>query len=118
MAFTFIVDATIFITNMRRSVATSVLTKNYIESKISQELIMSKYLDIPIDVIIDCINNNTLIKSVFRDDDNNGSNDAGNGNGNGRYHFALFAIGADTVLLQGVQCARKLQVGNIAGNKA
>lgn len=73
MAFTFIVDATLFITNMRRSIATSVLTKNYIESKISQELIMSKYLDIPIETIVDCINNNTLIKSVFRDDDNNSS---------------------------------------------
>ena len=58
---------------MKRSVATSTLSKTYIESKISQETIMSKYLDIPVSVIIDCINNNTLIKSVFRDDDKNGS---------------------------------------------
>ena len=58
---------------MRRSIATSNLTKNYIESKLSQETIMSKYLDIPVDTIIDCVNKNTLIKSVFRDDDNNGS---------------------------------------------
>ena len=58
---------------MRRSVATSTLTKDYIESKISQETIMSKYLDIPISVILDCVNKNTLIKSVFRDDDKTGS---------------------------------------------
>ena len=58
---------------MKRSVTTSTLSKDYIESKISQENIMSKYLDIPVEVIIDCVNNNTLIKSVFRDDDTNGS---------------------------------------------
>lgn len=58
---------------MRRSVATSTLTKDYIESKISQESIMSKYLDIPIEVIKDCIEHNTLITSVFRDDDTNKS---------------------------------------------
>lgn len=58
---------------MRRGVATSTLTKDYIESKLSQETIMSKYLDIPVSVILDCINNNTLISSVFRDDDKNGS---------------------------------------------
>ena len=58
---------------MRRTVATAKLTKDYIESKISQESIMSKYLDIPIDTIIDCINRNILITSVFRDDDTNGS---------------------------------------------
>lgn len=58
---------------MRRNVNTSNLTKDYIESKISQELIVSKYLNIPIDVVKDCINNNTLIPSVFRDNDVNGS---------------------------------------------
>lgn len=58
---------------MNRSVNTSNLTKAYIESKISQELIVSKYLDIPINIVKDCIENNSLIKSVFRDDDRNGS---------------------------------------------
>lgn len=53
---------------MRRTVNTSKLTKDYIESKISQELIMSKYLDIPLEVIKDCVNNNKLIPSIFRDD--------------------------------------------------
>lgn len=58
---------------MIRNINTSKLTKNYIESKISQELIVSKYLDIPIEVVKDCINNNSLITSVFRDTDTNGS---------------------------------------------
>ena len=58
---------------MKRSVANSTLTKDYIESKVSQELIMSKYLDIPVSTIIKCVNKNTLIKSVFRDDDKTGS---------------------------------------------
>ena len=58
---------------MVRNVNTSRLTKAYIESKISQELIVSKYLDIPINIVQDCINNNALIPSVFRDDDTNGS---------------------------------------------
>lgn len=58
---------------MIRSVNTANLTKDFIESKISQELIVSKYLDIPIEVVKDCIENNTLIKSVFRDNDSNGS---------------------------------------------
>ena len=58
---------------MRRSVATSKLTKDYIESKISQVSIMSKYLDIPVEVIEDCIEHNKLITSVFRDDDRNKS---------------------------------------------
>ena len=62
-----------FVTNMRRSIETARLTKDYIESKISQESIMSKYLDIPIEVIQDCIEHNTLITSVFRDDDTNKS---------------------------------------------
>lgn len=58
---------------MKRSVQTSNLTKAYIESKISQEAIVSKYLDIPIEVINDCIKHNHLIPSVFRDDDYTGS---------------------------------------------
>ena len=58
---------------MVRNVNTSRLTKAYIESKISQELIVSKYLDIPLHIVQDCINNNTLIQSVFRNDDTNGS---------------------------------------------
>lgn len=56
-----------------RNINTSKLTKTYIENKISQELIVSKYLNIPIEVVQDCINNNSLITSVFRDDDNNNS---------------------------------------------
>lgn len=58
---------------MRRNPNTANLTKDYIESKISQELIISKYLDIPMDVIKDCIEHNHLIESVFRDDDTNKS---------------------------------------------
>ena len=58
---------------MKRSIATCNLTKEYIESKISQESIMSKYLDIPIEVIKNCIEHNSLITSIFRDDDTNGS---------------------------------------------
>lgn len=58
---------------MRRNPNTVKLTKDYIESKISQELIVSKYLDIPMDVVLDCINHNHLIESVFRDDDTNKS---------------------------------------------
>lgn len=58
---------------MRRNPNTTKLTKDYIESKVSQVAIMSKYLDIPIDVINDCIERGHLIQSVFRDDDNNNS---------------------------------------------
>ena len=58
---------------MRRNPNTVTLTKDYIESKVSQVAIMSKYLDIPIDVINDCIEHGHLIQSVFRDDDNNNS---------------------------------------------
>jgi hypothetical protein len=58
---------------MIRNINTTNLTKNYIESKISQELIVSKYLDIPLDVVKDCIEHNNLIQSVFRDNDTNGS---------------------------------------------
>ena len=58
---------------MRRTVGTTNLTKDFIESKVSQISIMSKYLGIPIDVIANCIEKNVLIKSVFRDDDYNKS---------------------------------------------
>lgn len=55
---------------MKRSLNTSNLTKEYIESKISQELIIHKYLGIPLDTINECIDKNILIYSVFRDDGN------------------------------------------------
>ena len=58
---------------MRRNPNTSHLTKDYIESKVSQVTIMSKYLGIPVSVINDCIDKNVLIHSVFRDDDATGS---------------------------------------------
>lgn len=58
---------------MRRNPNTTKLTKEYIESKISQELIVSRYLDIPLEVVTDCIQHNHLIESVFRDDDVNKS---------------------------------------------
>lgn len=58
---------------MKRNPNTTNLTKDYIESKISQESIISKYLDIPIEIVQDCIKNNHLINSVFRDDDFNKS---------------------------------------------
>lgn len=58
---------------MKRTVNTANLTKDYIESKVSQVSIMSRYLDIPIEVINDCIEKGHLITSVFRDDDNNKS---------------------------------------------
>lgn len=58
---------------MKRSVNTTNLTKDYIESKVSQISIMSKYLDIPVEIINDCIDKGHLINSVFRDDDHNKS---------------------------------------------
>ena len=58
---------------LKRTPNTSKLTKSFIESKISQELIVSKYLYIPLDVVKDCIEHNHLIESVFRDDDVNKS---------------------------------------------
>lgn len=58
---------------MRRTPNTVNLTKDYIESKVSQVAIMAKYLDIPIEVINDCIEKGHLIQSVFRDDDTNNS---------------------------------------------
>lgn len=68
-----IVVLPLFFYVMRRNPNTTNLTKEYIESKISQELIVSKYLDIPIEVVQDCIKHNHLIESVFRDDDHNKS---------------------------------------------
>ena len=62
-----------FITTMKRSITTTNLTKAYIESKVSQEAIVSKYLNIPIETVQDCIEHNHLIESVFRDDDTNKS---------------------------------------------
>jgi len=56
---------------MKRNICTTNLTKEYIESKISQEAIISKYLDIPMETIKKCIDKNVLIKSIFRDDDVN-----------------------------------------------
>ena len=58
---------------MRRNPNTSSLTKEYIESKISQEAIVSKYLGISMETIQNCIAKNALIESVFRDDDTNKS---------------------------------------------
>ena len=58
---------------MQRNINTTHLTKNFIESKISQELIVSKYLNIPIETVKDCIEHNVLITSVFRDNDTNKS---------------------------------------------
>ena len=58
---------------MKRNPNTANLTKEYIESKISQESIVSKYLNIPIEIVNDCIEHNHLIQSVFRDDDFNKS---------------------------------------------
>ena len=53
---------------MKRSLLTTNLTKAFIESKVSQELIVSRYLDIPIEIVNDCIQHNRLIPSVFRED--------------------------------------------------
>lgn len=58
---------------MRRNPNTSHLTKDYIESKVSQVSIMSKYLGIPVSTINECIDKNCLINSIFRDDDTTGS---------------------------------------------
>lgn len=76
-----IADYTLFFTNnyndrtisMRRTPNTATLTKAFIESKVSQESIVSKYLNIPLNIIDKCIEKNILIQSVFRDDDINGS---------------------------------------------
>lgn len=58
---------------MRRNPNTASLTKEYIESKISPELIVSKYLGIDLETVLQCIRLNELIESPFRDDDPNPS---------------------------------------------
>ena len=58
---------------IRRGPNTTNLSKSFIESKVSQELIISRYLGIDLSVIKDCIAHNHLIESVFREDDVNKS---------------------------------------------
>ena len=58
---------------MKRTPLTSNLTKAFIESNIPQEKIMAKYLNLDVNVIKKCIETNTLITSVFRDNDTNSS---------------------------------------------
>lgn len=58
---------------MKRTPLTSNLTKAFIESNIPQEEIMAKYLNLDINIIKKCIETNTLITSVFRDNDTNSS---------------------------------------------
>ena len=58
---------------IRRGPNTTNLSKAYIESKVSQELIVSRYLGIDLDVVKDCIAHSHLIESVFREDDTNKS---------------------------------------------
>ena len=54
---------------MGRHINSNNYTKQYILSKISQESIFSRYFHIPIDIIRDCIENNTLILSPIREDE-------------------------------------------------
>lgn len=58
----------IFLLIVKRNVNNGLLNKAYILSKVSQITIFSTYLDIPDNIIQDCINNNTLILSPLRDD--------------------------------------------------
>lgn len=58
---------------MRRGISNTNLTKSFILSKLSQELIFSKYLGIDIDLIYHCIETNELIHSPFREEDINPS---------------------------------------------
>ena len=53
---------------MKRNIATTKLTKEFIESKISQEAIVAKYLGLNLETVEYCIKYNRLIPSVFRDD--------------------------------------------------
>ena len=57
-----------FFNTMGRNINSFKLTKSYIFSKLSPITIFSVYLDIHTEIIKDCINNNTLILSPFRDD--------------------------------------------------
>ncbi len=52
---------------MRRGIRND-LTKEFIFSKVSQEMIAAKYLNIPVSVVNECIENNTLICSPLRYD--------------------------------------------------
>ena len=52
---------------MRRGIRQD-LTKEFILSKIRQEMIMAKYMGIPISVVNNCVENNELICSPFRVD--------------------------------------------------
>ena len=53
---------------MGRHINSNEYTKNYILNKISQELIFSTYFNIPIEIINDCIKNDTHILSPIRED--------------------------------------------------
>lgn len=103
---------------MIRNINTCNLTKDYIESKVSQVSIMSKYLDIPVEVINDCIEHNHLIYSVFRDDDNNKSMGfAINKKGRlkvrdfGGYGFFEDVYGTVAYVLS-IMCERKIEPNN------
>lgn len=50
---------------MRRGIKNN-LSKTFILSKVSQELIFSKYTGIPIEIINKCVTENSLICSPFR----------------------------------------------------
>lgn len=50
-----------YLYNMKRTINTTKLTKAFIESRISQEDIVAKYLDISINVVDDCVKHNHLI---------------------------------------------------------
>ena len=52
---------------MRRGIRQD-LTKEFILSKVSQEMIMAKYMGIPISVVNNCVENNELICSPLRVD--------------------------------------------------
>ena len=52
------------------------------------------------------------------DDNDQCGDDGGGGDGDGRDHFALFRVGRNIVLLQGIQGAGQLQIGNVTGNEA
>ena len=52
---------------MRRGIRQD-LTKEFILSKVSQEMIMAKYMGIPVSVVNDCVENNVLICSPLRVD--------------------------------------------------
>ena len=53
---------------MKRNINTTALSKDYILSKISEESIAAKYLDIPIETIINCITTGDFINSPLRED--------------------------------------------------